>query len=110
MTVIDIFPVQKLSGDLPIQSQKVKKLKANVHYVIHSVPAESADEYRARWHVLQARWDLLESELSSRVAELNFEKEQKVKDRQFNKLHCMGNSMFRAGKKMFRIIFLNFLL
>ena len=73
-----VYSLQKLTGELPIQSQKVKKLKANLNYIIHSVGAEQAEEYRARLHVLQARWDLLEAELSTREAELEFEKEQKV--------------------------------
>jgi len=70
--------MQKLTGELPIQSQKAKMLKANMNYIIHSVGAELAEEYRGRLHVLLARWDLLETELRTREAELEFEKEQKV--------------------------------
>ena len=56
-------------------------MKANVFLAVSSLPTESAEEYHTRQVLLQARWDMLEAELKTRMAELGFEKEQKVRER-----------------------------
>ncbi len=64
---------------MPIQSQRVKKVKANVNFVINNLPAESAVKYKERLGLLETRWAWLDKELSFRLARLRFEKGQKVR-------------------------------
>lgn len=55
-------------------------VKANVNFVINSLPAESAAEYQERLRLLQARWEVLDRELTLRQRQLSFERVQKVRD------------------------------
>ena len=70
---------------MPIQSQKFKKVKANVNFVINNLPADSARQYKDRLELLQVRWEGLDKEINLRLVQLNFEKMQKVSGHSFKK-------------------------
>lgn len=75
-----MYSLQKLVKEMPIQSQNVKKVKANTNFLINSLSSgnESAASYKKRLQAMLEKWEVLDRELNYRYAQLAFEKAQKV--------------------------------
>ena len=70
--------VQNILGKLTIQSQKVKRSIANVSFVRNTVSMETAAELKERLAWIKEHWEPLAGRLKHRIAQMKFEKAQKV--------------------------------
>ena len=65
-------------GQLTIQSQKVKRSMANISFVMNTVPVETAAELQERLGWIKQHWEPLAGRVRHRMAQMKFEKAQKV--------------------------------
>ena len=70
--------LQSVLGQLTIQSQKVKRSIANINFVMNTVSMEMATELKERLTWIKQHWEPLAGRVRHRIAQMKFEKAQKV--------------------------------
>ena len=73
-----VYYMQSVLGQLTIQSQKVKRSIANINFVMNTVSVEMATELKERLTWINQHWEPLAGRVRHRIAQMKFEKAQKV--------------------------------
>ena len=70
--------LQNILEKLTIQTQKVKRSTANISFVRNTVSMETAAELKERLAWIKEHWEPLAERLKHRIAQMKFERAQKV--------------------------------